>query len=116
MLPLVVSGNGSNRRSQYAVKPTSSTILKHNGVAEFLEIMGSIINGFALPLKEEHGVSRALSLDFQSAHVSKEAVSSIFQLRNMPCSDKILYHRPLRTISVENGQGLSVTILVKFTP
>ncbi|KAL3649847.1 hypothetical protein CASFOL_006250 [Castilleja foliolosa] len=26
----------------------------HNGVAEFLEVLGSIINGFALPLKEEH--------------------------------------------------------------
>jgi len=28
----------------------------HNGVAELLEILGSIINGFALPLKEEHRV------------------------------------------------------------
>ncbi|KAF2292842.1 hypothetical protein GH714_029305 [Hevea brasiliensis] len=27
---------------------------KHNGMAELLEILGSIINGFALPLKEEH--------------------------------------------------------------
>ncbi|KAL2547169.1 Serine/threonine protein phosphatase 2A 59 kDa regulatory subunit B' eta isoform [Forsythia ovata] len=27
---------------------------KHYGVAEFLEVLGSIINGFALPLKEEH--------------------------------------------------------------
>eukprot|EP00798_Chlamydomonas_sp_ICE-L_P019060 gene19060-25664_t len=27
---------------------------KHNGVTELLEILGSIINGFALPLKEEH--------------------------------------------------------------
>ncbi|KAL3640066.1 hypothetical protein CASFOL_015034 [Castilleja foliolosa] len=27
---------------------------KHNGIAELLEILGSIINGFALPLKEEH--------------------------------------------------------------
>ncbi|KAF5470630.1 hypothetical protein F2P56_011132 [Juglans regia] len=27
---------------------------KHNGVAELLEILGNIINGFALPLKEEH--------------------------------------------------------------
>jgi len=27
---------------------------KHNGVSELLEILGSIINGFALPLKEEH--------------------------------------------------------------
>jgi serine/threonine-protein phosphatase 2A regulatory subunit B' len=27
---------------------------RHNGVAELLEILGSIINGFALPLKQEH--------------------------------------------------------------
>ncbi|XP_042457703.1 serine/threonine protein phosphatase 2A 57 kDa regulatory subunit B' theta isoform-like [Zingiber officinale] len=27
---------------------------KHNGIAELLEILGSIISGFALPLKEEH--------------------------------------------------------------
>jgi Protein phosphatase 2A regulatory B subunit (B56 family) len=26
----------------------------HNGIAELLEILGSVINGFALPLKEEH--------------------------------------------------------------
>lgn len=26
----------------------------HNGVGELLEILGSVINGFALPLKEEH--------------------------------------------------------------
>ncbi|XWS63799.1 hypothetical protein CRYUN_Cryun06bG0133100 [Craigia yunnanensis] len=29
---------------------------KHNGIAELLEILGSIINGFVLPLKEEHKV------------------------------------------------------------
>jgi len=29
---------------------------KHNGIAEMLEILGSIINGFALPLKEEHKI------------------------------------------------------------
>ncbi|KAL0362220.1 UNVERIFIED_CONTAM: Serine/threonine protein phosphatase 2A regulatory subunit B' zeta isoform [Sesamum calycinum] len=29
---------------------------KHNGIAELLEILGSIINGFALPLKEEHNI------------------------------------------------------------
>ncbi len=35
---------------------------RHNGVAELLEILGSIINGFALPLKDEHKqfLSRAL--------------------------------------------------------
>jgi len=27
---------------------------RHNGISELLEILGSIINGFALPLKEEH--------------------------------------------------------------
>uniref|UniRef100_A0A7N0VK63 Serine/threonine protein phosphatase 2A regulatory subunit n=1 Tax=Kalanchoe fedtschenkoi TaxID=63787 RepID=A0A7N0VK63_KALFE len=27
---------------------------KHNGIAEILEILGSIVNGFAMPLKEEH--------------------------------------------------------------
>lgn len=27
---------------------------RHNGIAELLEIMGSIINGFAMPMKEEH--------------------------------------------------------------
>ncbi|KAM3567057.1 hypothetical protein VYU27_010792, partial [Nannochloropsis oceanica] len=26
----------------------------HNGIAELLEILGSIINGFAIPLKKEH--------------------------------------------------------------
>lgn len=29
---------------------------RHNGIAELLEILGSIINGFALPLKKEHKV------------------------------------------------------------
>jgi len=29
---------------------------RHNGIAELLEILGSIINGFALPLKDEHKV------------------------------------------------------------
>ncbi|KAK0182604.1 hypothetical protein PV327_000724 [Microctonus hyperodae] len=28
----------------------------HNGIAELLEILGSIINGFALPLKDEHKI------------------------------------------------------------
>ena len=29
---------------------------RHNGIAELLEIFGSIISGFALPLKEEHKI------------------------------------------------------------
>jgi serine/threonine-protein phosphatase 2A regulatory subunit B' len=27
---------------------------RHNDIAELLEILGSIINGFALPLEDEH--------------------------------------------------------------
>ena len=27
---------------------------RHNGIGELLEILGSIINGFAIPLKPEH--------------------------------------------------------------
>lgn len=33
---------------------------RHNGISELLEILGSIINGFALPLKEEHKVMSEL--------------------------------------------------------
>ncbi|XP_074574927.1 serine/threonine protein phosphatase 2A 57 kDa regulatory subunit B' kappa isoform-like [Curcuma longa] len=29
---------------------------KHNGIAELLEVFGSVISGFALPLKEEHKI------------------------------------------------------------
>ncbi|XP_058785789.1 serine/threonine protein phosphatase 2A 57 kDa regulatory subunit B' kappa isoform-like [Vicia villosa] len=29
---------------------------KHNGIAELLEIFGSVVSGFALPLKEEHKI------------------------------------------------------------
>ncbi|KAL1918281.1 uncharacterized protein VTP21DRAFT_2941 [Calcarisporiella thermophila] len=35
---------------------------RHNGIAELLEILGSIINGFALPLREEHKVFLARTL------------------------------------------------------
>lgn len=35
---------------------------KHNGIAELLDVLGSIINGFALPLKEEHKLFLVRSL------------------------------------------------------
>jgi serine/threonine-protein phosphatase 2A regulatory subunit B' len=38
---------------------------RHNGVAELLEILGSIINGFALPLKEEHKVALFILVAFE---------------------------------------------------
>ncbi|ERN18216.1 serine/threonine protein phosphatase 2A 59 kDa regulatory subunit B' gamma isoform [Amborella trichopoda] len=44
------------------IRKTLSTIFyrfvfetdRHNGIAELLEVIGSVISGFALPLKEEH--------------------------------------------------------------
>jgi hypothetical protein len=40
---------------------------EHNGVSELLEILGSIINGFALPLKEEYVPLHPSSLPFSIA-------------------------------------------------
>lgn len=54
---------------------------RHNGVAELLEILGSIINGFALPLKEEHKVCAWLhcgsndSLELRTVHKALRACS-----------------------------------------
>ena len=35
---------------------------RHSGIGELLEILGSIINGFALPMKEEHKLFLARAL------------------------------------------------------
>ena len=43
---------------------------RHNGIAELLEILGSIINGFALPLKEEHKARYAPDSSFQATKAS----------------------------------------------
>ena len=34
---------------------------RHNGIGELLEILGSIVNGFATPLKKEHGEQAGLA-------------------------------------------------------
>lgn len=34
---------------------------RHNGIGELLEILGSIVNGFATPLKKEHGERAGLA-------------------------------------------------------
>lgn len=45
---------------------------RHNGIAELLEILGSIINGFALPIKEQHKqfLSRVLLPLHKATYVS----------------------------------------------
>jgi len=42
------------RQIKYIFQTFSLEHEYHNGIAELLEILGSIINGFTLPLKEEH--------------------------------------------------------------
>eukprot|EP00514_Thraustochytrium_sp_LLF1b_P003709 CAMPEP_0184517434 /NCGR_PEP_ID=MMETSP0198_2-20121128/5556_1 /TAXON_ID=1112570 /ORGANISM="Thraustochytrium sp., Strain LLF1b" /LENGTH=478 /DNA_ID=CAMNT_0026907813 /DNA_START=330 /DNA_END=1766 /DNA_ORIENTATION=- len=51
---------------------------RHNGISELLEILGSIINGFALPLKAEH--LRFLQTSLLPLHASKSVCSYHHQL------------------------------------
>lgn len=60
---------------------------RHNGVAELLEILGSIINGFALPLKEEHKVCVRVG----DRRESSAASCLCAQVRGCPT----LTHKPL---------------------
>lgn len=78
---------------------------RHNGIGELLEILGSIINGFAMPLKREH-------LQF--------LCKALVPLHKPKCVS--LYHQQLSyciTQYVEKDPGTSVPILrgiVRFWP
>uniref|UniRef100_A0A0A9GM66 Serine/threonine protein phosphatase 2A regulatory subunit n=1 Tax=Arundo donax TaxID=35708 RepID=A0A0A9GM66_ARUDO len=78
---------------------------KHNGIAELLEILGSIINGFALPLKEEHKLF---------------LVRTLIPLHKPRCVS--MYHRQLAysiTQFVEKDCKLADTVirgLIKYWP
>ncbi|KAG0502574.1 hypothetical protein HPP92_002646 [Vanilla planifolia] len=78
---------------------------KHNGIAELLEILGSIINGFALPLKEEHKLF---------------LVRALIPLHKPKCLS--LYHQQLSyciTQFVEKDNKLADTVirgLLKYWP
>ena len=43
---------------------------EHNGITELLEILGSIINGFALPLKQECVLQRSVCSVAKSHHIT----------------------------------------------
>ncbi|QDZ24395.1 regulatory subunit B of protein phosphatase 2A [Chloropicon primus] len=78
---------------------------RHNGIAELLEILGSIINGFALPLKEEHKVF---------------LVKCLIPLHKPKCVS--IYHQPLSycvTQFVEKDPKLADVVLkglLKYWP
>lgn len=77
----------------------------HNGIAELLEILGSIINGFALPLKEEHKVFLLKVL--MPLHKVKSL--SVYHPQLAYCVVQFLEKDPSLTESV-------VTMLLKFWP
>lgn len=78
---------------------------KHNGITELLEVLGSIINGFALPLKEEHKLF---------------LVRALIPLHKPKCLP--MYHQPLSyciTQFVEKDYKLADTVirgLLKYWP
>ncbi|KAH7445316.1 hypothetical protein KP509_01G002100 [Ceratopteris richardii] len=78
---------------------------RHNGILELLEILGSIVNGFALPLKEEHKLF---------------LVRALIPLHKPKCLS--VYHRQLSyciTMFVEKDLKLADTVirgLLKYWP
>merc|ERR1719191_2383849 len=69
----------------------------HNGLPELLEILGSIINGFALPLKEEHKTFLSKSL----LPLQKERYQNIYHAQLSYCMMQY----------IEKDHSLSVMIL-----
>ncbi|KAF8775747.1 hypothetical protein HU200_004268 [Digitaria exilis] len=69
---------------------------KHNGIAELLEILGSIINGFALPLKEEHklflvrALIRSTNQNVLPCTISNCHTVSLSLLRRLQLADTVI--------------------------
>ncbi|KAJ1978643.1 serine/threonine-protein phosphatase 2A 56 kDa regulatory subunit delta isoform [Dimargaris xerosporica] len=78
---------------------------RHHGIAELLEILGSIINGFALPLKEEHKIF--LSRVLIPLHKTKSLILYYQQLAY--CTVQFLEKDPTLTATVVKG-------LLKYWP
>uniref|UniRef100_A0A915IX86 Serine/threonine protein phosphatase 2A regulatory subunit n=1 Tax=Romanomermis culicivorax TaxID=13658 RepID=A0A915IX86_ROMCU len=77
----------------------------HNGISELLEILGSIINGFALPLKEEHKIF--LRRVLMPLHKTKSL--SLYNAQLAYCVVQFLEKDATLTSHVING-------LLKFWP
>ncbi|XP_041468524.1 serine/threonine-protein phosphatase 2A 56 kDa regulatory subunit delta isoform-like isoform X2 [Lytechinus variegatus] len=77
----------------------------HNGIAELLEILGSIINGFALPLKDEH--KTFLLKVLMPLHKAKSL--SVYHPQLAYCVVQFLEKDPSLTESV-------LMLLLKFWP
>jgi len=72
---------------------------RHNGIAELLEILGSIINGFALPLKAEH--KKFLTKVLIPLHKSRSL--SVYHPQLAYCIVQFLEKDPMLTDPVLKG-------------
>lgn len=78
---------------------------RHNGIAELLEILGSIINGFAIPLKKEH----ILFLEKALIPLHKPRAVAIYHPQLSYCISQYVEKDPETIVPVING-------LVRFWP
>jgi serine/threonine-protein phosphatase 2A regulatory subunit B' len=78
---------------------------RHNGIAELLEILGSIINGFAMPLKREH--LQFLSRGLIPLH--KPKCVALYHQQLSYCITQYVEKDPDTAISIVGG-------LIKFWP
>ncbi|XP_038902457.1 serine/threonine protein phosphatase 2A 57 kDa regulatory subunit B' theta isoform-like [Benincasa hispida] len=78
---------------------------RHNGIAEMLEIWGSIINGFAVPLKEEHKV------------FLKRILIPLHKVKGMQSFNKQLGYCVYQFVEKESELGgLVVRKIIKYWP
>eukprot|EP00941_MAST-03F_sp_MAST-3F-sp1_P005518 g5518.t1 len=78
---------------------------RHHGIGELLEILGSIINGFALPLKREHEQFLARAL----IPLHKPKCVMIYHLQLSYCMTQFVEKEPNTSLMIISG-------LVKFWP
>jgi serine/threonine-protein phosphatase 2A regulatory subunit B' len=69
---------------------------RHNGIGELLEILGSIINGFALPLKKEHLIFMKKAL----LPLHKPKCVALYHQQLSYCVTQFVEKDPLTGISV----------------
>jgi serine/threonine-protein phosphatase 2A regulatory subunit B' len=78
---------------------------RHNGIAELLEILGSIINGFAIPLKREH----LLFLENALIPLHKPAGIAVYHPQLSYCISQYVEKDPETVVVIVQG-------LIRFWP
>jgi serine/threonine-protein phosphatase 2A regulatory subunit B' len=93
---------------------------RFNGIAELLEILGSIINGFALPLKDEHKLfltrvliplHKAKSLSLYHPQLAYCIVQ--FLEKDAALTEEVFSLLPSRTFLTYPGRPRSIAVLAQ---